>query len=308
MTGIYRFLKARRFDIVHTHSSKAGIVGRVAARWAGAPVIIHTPHGHVFYGYFGPVVTRLFLTLERWCARFTDRIITLTERGRREHLDLGVSLPEQYSVIPSGIPLENFFPDPGRGRRVRERLGIPPEAPVLGTVGRLTAVKDQRTLIVAAKILVDRHPDLVVLLIGDGGLKGKLEAQTRDLGLEGRIRFLGWESDVPELLNALDVFVLCSLNEGMGRALVEAMASGLPVVATNVGGLPDMVEEGVSGCLVPAGAPDALAAAVSRMLDDRGRLRSMGERSREKSAAYTVERMNNQLGDLYRDLVRERVA
>ena len=87
VTGIYRFLKARRFDIVHTHSSKAEIVGRVAARWAGAPVIIHTPHGHVFYGYFGPIVTRLCLTLERWCARFTDRIITLTERGRREHLD-----------------------------------------------------------------------------------------------------------------------------------------------------------------------------------------------------------------------------
>ena len=308
VTGIYRFLKARRFDIVHTHTSKAGFVGRVAARWAGAPVIIHTSHGHVFYGYFGPILTRLFLTLERWCARFTDRIITLTERGRREHLDLGVGLPEQYSVIPSGVPLENFFPDPGRGRRVRERLGIPPDAPVLGTVGRLTAVKDQRTLIAAAKILEDRHPDLVVLLIGDGGLKGKLEAQTRDLGLEGRIRFLGWQPDVPELLNALDVFVLCSLNEGMGRALVEAMASGLPVVTTNVGGMPDLVEEGVSGCLVPAGAPDALAAAVSRMLKDRGRLRSMGERSREKSAAYTVERMNNQLSDLYRDLVRERVA
>jgi glycosyltransferase involved in cell wall biosynthesis len=181
-------------------------------------------------------VTRLFLRLVRWCARFTDRIITLTERGRREHLDFGVGLPEKYSVIPSGIPLENFFPDPGRGRQARERLGIPPEAPVLGTVGRLTAVKDQRTLILAAKILKDRHPDLVVLLIGDGGLKGKLEAQTRDLGLEGCIRFLGWESNVPELLNALDVFVLCSLNEGMGRALFEAMASGLPVVATNVGG------------------------------------------------------------------------
>ncbi len=235
VTGIYRFLKARRFDIVHTHSSKAGIVGRVAARWAGAPVIIHTPHGHVFYGYFGPIVTRLCLMLERWCARFTDRIITLTGRGRRKHLDLGVGLPEQYSVIPSGIPLENFFPDPGRGRRVRERLGIPPEAPVLGTVGRLTAIKDQRTLIVAAKILKDRHPDLLVLLIGDSGRKGKLEALTRDLGLEGRIRFLGWQPDVLELLNALNVLLLCSLNEGMGRALVEAMASGLPVVAHECG-------------------------------------------------------------------------
>ncbi|MDP7385299.1 MAG: glycosyltransferase family 4 protein, partial [Nitrospinota bacterium] len=308
VTGIYRFLKARRFDIVHTHSSKAGFVGRVAARRAGAPVIIHTPNGHVFYGYFGPIASRLCLALERWCARFTDRIITLTERGRREHLDLGVGLPEQYSAIPSGLPLKNFFPDPGRGRRVRERLRIPPEAPVLGTVGRLTAVKDQRTLIAAAKILADRHPDLVVLLIGDGGLKGGLEAQTRDLGLEGRIRFLGWQSDVPELLNALDVFVLCSLNEGMGRALVEAMSSGLPVVATSVGGMPDLVEEGVSGYLVPAGQPDVLAAAVSRMLEDRGRLRSMGERSREKSAAYTVERMINQLGDLYRDLVREQAA
>ena len=126
--------------------------------------------------------------------------------------------------------------------------------------------------------------------------------------MEGRIRFLGWQPDVLELLNALDVFVLCSLNEGMGRTLVEAMASGLSVVATNMGGMPDLVEEGVSGYLVPAGAPDALAAAVSRMLKDRGRLRSMGERSREKSAVYTVERMNNQLSHLYRDLVRERVA
>ena len=126
--------------------------------------------------------------------------------------------------------------------------------------------------------------------------------------MEGRIWFLRWQPDVLELLNALDVLLLCSLNEGMGRALVEAMTSGLPVVATNVGGMPDLVEEGVSGYLVLAGAPDALAAAVSRILKDRGRLRSMGERSREKSAAYTVERMNNQLSHLYRDLVRERVA
>ncbi|MFQ5693463.1 MAG: glycosyltransferase family 4 protein, partial [Nitrospinota bacterium] len=248
---IHRFLKSRRFDIVHTHSSKAGLLGRIAARRARVPSVVHTPHGHIFYGYFGPLRSRLYLGLERWAVRRTDRIIALTERGRREHLALGVGRPEQYRVIPSGIPLDDFYPDPQRRRRTRERLGIPEGVPAVGTVGRLTTVKDQKTLLDAADRLRSRFPNLAVFLIGDGELRGPLESQARRLGLQDTVRFLGWRSDVPDLMNALDLFVLCSRNEGMGRALVEAMASGLPAVATDVGGLPDLIRSGVNGRLIP---------------------------------------------------------
>ncbi len=305
---IYRFLKTGEFDIVHTHSSKAGILGRLAARWAKVSVIVHTPHGHIFYGYFGPTVSWIYLQLERWAARFTDRIITLTQRGREEHLSRGVGRPEQYVTIPSGIPLDEFFPDPVRRQRVRDALEIPLEAQVVGTVGRLTAVKDQKTLIRAVERLKGEHPGLIVLLIGDGELRGALEEQVRRLHLQEVVRFLGWRPDVPDLLNALDLFVLCSLNEGMGRALVEAMATGLPAVATSVGGIPDLIEEGVNGCLVPTGDADRLASAISRTLNDPDRLRALGEKSREISAEYTVDNMVRQLGEFYREIFQKKAA
>jgi glycosyltransferase involved in cell wall biosynthesis len=305
---IYRFLKTGEFDIVHTHSSKAGILGRVAARWAKVSAIVHTPHGHVFYGYFGPGVSRLYLQLERWAARFTDRIITLTHRGREEHLSRGVGRPEQYVTIPSGIPLDDFFPDPMRRQRARDALGIPPEAQVVGTVGRLTAVKDQKTLIQAVERLRGEHPGLIVLLIGDGELRDDLEEQVQRLHLQEIVRFLGWRPDVPDLLNALDLFVLCSLNEGMGRALVEAMATGLPAVATSVGGIPDLIEEDVNGCLVPAGDGDVLASAISRILNNPDALRAMGKKSRELSAEYNVDNMVRQLAEFYREIFLEKAA
>lgn len=308
MNGIHRFLKNRRFDIVHTHTSKAGILGRIAARRARVPALVHTPHGHVFYGYFGPLRSRLYLGLERWAARFTDRIVTLTERGRQEHLALGVGRPGQHVVIPSGLPIENFFPDPERRRRARERLAIAPGTPVIGTVGRLTAIKEQKTLLEAACRLRHRHPGLVALLVGDGELRDDLEERAGRLGLGETVRFLGWRTDVPELLNALDAFVLCSRNEGMGRALVEAMASGLPAVATGVGGIPDLVRDGENGLLIPAGDPDALAEAVGRLLASPEARRAIGQKARESSAEYSVEEMNRRLEKLYRELHREKTA
>jgi len=302
--GIYRFIKSRDFDIVHTHTSKAGFVGRLAAHFAHVPVIIHSPHGHVFYGYFHPLKTRLYITLEKIGAKVSDRILCFTMLAIRDHIELGIGRREQFREMKSGVPVEQFMSPARDPQTVRAELGIPAGSKVIGNVARLDPVKGVRYLIRAFGILSGARDDVRLVLVGDGEEKAELAALVKDMGIEGKVCFAGQRSDVPDLLHAMDVFVLPSLNEGYGRVVVEAMSAGLPIVASRVGGVPTLVEDGENGLLVPAGDPEAIAAAAGRILDNPQLAAEMSEASRKLvSANHSVEAVQGILEENYRNLL-----
>jgi glycosyltransferase involved in cell wall biosynthesis len=272
--------RQRRPALVHTHTSKAGVLGRLAAWAAGVKLVVHTPHGHVFYGHFGRIASAVFLQIERLLAKGTTHMIALTEAERDEHLVLGVGEAGRFSVIPSGIDLERYRragASAGTARPRPSSFGCPPEAIVVGSVGWLTEVKGHRYLIEALAILKAARPMLHLVIIGSGHLREDYLALGARLGLEGSLHLLGSRTDVPECLGGMDFFVLPSLNEGMGRALIEAMAAGLPVVASRVGGVPAIVEDRRTGLLVPPGDAAALAAALDELLRRPDWTRELGE-------------------------------
>lgn len=303
LRACWRLIRGGRFDLVHTHTSKAGILGRLAARLAGGCRVVHTPHGHVFYGYFGPWKTRLFIWAERLMARWTDAIVTLTDREAQEHLALGVGRPSQFVTIFSGIPLPGPKTRAGTGPSRRRALGLPAEGALVGSVGRLDPIKGHGLLIRAFAMLGDRHPGARLILIGEGEKREEYQALARELGVAEGVRFMGWRDDVGDLLEELDLFVFPSRNEGMGRAAVEAMAAGLAVVAARTGGLPEVVREEETGLLVPPGDAAALSAAIDRLLARPEERRAMGEAGRRLAQAYSAERMCEKIEALYQRLL-----
>ncbi|MDR7608740.1 MAG: glycosyltransferase [Armatimonadota bacterium] len=294
---LYRLMR-RGYDVVHTHTSKAGVLGRIAARLARVPVVVHTPHGHVYHGYGGRVRSRLFAWVERVLARWTDVLVALTESERREHLAEKVGRPEQWRVVPSGVEIERYR-KPTSLRR--SDLGLPEPSFVVGCVARLVPVKGIEDAIAATARLVDLTPPVHLVLVGDGPQRGVLQKLAEQLGVRERVHFLGLRRDVPDLLPVFDILVLPSRNEGMGRVLVEAQAAGVPVVAARVGGVPDLVAEGLTGRLVPPGDPAALAAAIRSLAEDGATLTQMRAAARAHVAGYlSAEAMVASLEAVYR--------
>ncbi|MBI5015005.1 MAG: glycosyltransferase [Deltaproteobacteria bacterium] len=295
--SLLRLLRRRRPEVVHTHTTKAGVLGRLAARAAGVPWVLHTYHGHIYEGYAGPLTSWLFVQAERALAPLAHRLIALTPTEREDHLARGVGRREQFRVVPSGVDLAAFQHLPSRAE-ARELLGLPAGARLVGCVGRLIGLKGHRYAVEALARLAPRHPNLRLVLLGEGELLGQLQGQAATAGLAERIHFLGWRPDIPLCLAALDVFAVPSLNEGMGRVAVEAMASGLPVVASRVSGLQDVVEDGRTGLLVPASDGAALARALERLLVDPATARDLGSRGRARARTFSLEAMLGALDEL----------
>ncbi len=300
---IYRLLRRGRFDLIHTHTSKAGILGRFAARMAGVPHIIHTPHGQAFNGYAGRLMTALFILVERWAATFTDWIIGLTDQEVRDNLERGIGEPGQFVSIPSGIDLKPFARRDKSPAEVKTSLGLSPSARLIGSVGRLDRVKGHTYLLDAFGVLAPRFPDLYLALVGDGEMLLDLRSRVEQSGLTDRILFLGWREDIPDLLHAFDLFVFPSLSEGMGRALVEAMASGLPIVATRVCSVPEVLAEGKAGYLVEPANSAALAQGIETLLLDPALCSRLANAARERAPRYSVETMLHKIQALYQDLL-----
>jgi glycosyltransferase involved in cell wall biosynthesis len=264
---LMRLMRREKPDIVHTHTAKAGTLGRLAAMAAGVPVKVHTFHGHVFHGYFSPRQTRVFLAIERFLARRTDCIITLSERQAHEIADVYQVAPrEKLKVIPLGFDLDGFLSAEQYRGQLRAELGLPSDALIVTIVGRLVPVKNHRLFFEMARRVAAELPQTHFVVVGDGELRPALEEEAASL--RDRAHFLGWRRDLPVIYADSDVVVLTSVNEGTPVALIEAMASGKSVVATRVGGVPDIVRDGETGIVVEPHNADALTAAVQELLRD----------------------------------------
>ena len=292
--------------IVHTHTSKAGFVGRLAARLARAPAVIHQPHGHIFYGYYGAGRTALYVGLERLAARWTDRIVTLTDRGTDEHLARGIGRRAQYRTVPSGVPTAELRARaPGRAE-ARRALGLPADAFVVGALGRLVPVKGFDVLVAALPAVAAAVPSARVLLVGDGPERAALQAQAAACGVGQRLHVTGATAEIARALAACDVLAAPSRNEGMGRALVEAMALGVPVVAAAVGGIPAVVGDGEGGRLVPAGDEAALAEALVELGVDHGLRAKLAAAAPARAEAFSAEAAAAAMRAVYHEVARER--
>jgi glycosyltransferase involved in cell wall biosynthesis len=281
-------------SIVHTHSSKAGILGRVAAKLAGVPVIIHSIHGYGFTPGQPPVLRRILIAMERWVGRFTTRFFAVSEANRKLGVELGLFPAERCSLVRSGIDLDAFrSANVDRGAKKRE-LGLSAEQP---TIGMVAPMKPQKAPLDFARMaaLVGRvRPDAQFLFVGDGELRGAMEAEVARQGLGRAVHLLGWRRDITEIMRCLDVFVLTSRWEGLPRVYLEALASGVPVVGTNVDGAAEVIAEGVNGYLVEPGDMQAMADRVLSLLADPDVARRMGVQGQALPAEFDIRSMVRQ--------------
>jgi glycosyltransferase involved in cell wall biosynthesis len=303
-----RLIRREQPDILHTHTAKAGTVGRVAALLAGRrgpPVVVHTFHGHVLRGYFGPLRSWFFRQLERWLARHTTALIAVSPQVRDDLVALGVAPAERFVVVRLGVELEERVAGEQNGRAESRRyLGIGPERFAVGWIGRMTAVKRTDDVLVAFKQLREDGVDAVLCLVGDGPDRPQLEQRAHELGVIRDTLFLGYQDDVAPFYAAFDALILPSSNEGTPVSAIEALAAGRPVVATRVGGVPDVVQEGEDGFLVEPGATDDLAERLGRLAREPELRERMGRAGRERVLPrYAVERLVDDVDRLYRSLL-----
>jgi glycosyltransferase involved in cell wall biosynthesis len=303
-----RLIRRERPQILHTHTAKAGTVGRVAALLAGTrrpPIIVHTFHGHVLRGYFGPLRSLFFRLLERRLAAGTTALIAVSPQVRDDLVALGVAPRERFVVIRLGIELdERVTPEQnGRGES-RRYLGIPGDRFAVGWIGRMTAVKRTDDVLVAFKRLRDGGVDAVLCMVGDGPDRLQLEQRAHELGVARDTVFLGYQEDVAQFYAAFDALVLPSVNEGTPVSVIEALAAELPVVATRVGGVPDVVRDGEDGFLVEAGATGDLADRLAQLARNPALRARMGKQGRERVLPrYAVDRLVADVDELYRSLL-----
>jgi glycosyltransferase involved in cell wall biosynthesis len=307
LVALVRITRQFRPDIVHTHTAKAGTLGRLAARLAvrPRPIVVHTYHGHVLSGYFGASKTELFRRIERRLARSTDCLIGVSEATVRDLVDLGIAPPERFRAIYNGLDLDAFLAvGPGHGADLRHELGVGDDEVLVAFVGRLVPIKRVDLLLDAVAHARSIGAPIRLAIAGDGELRADLEAQAGALGLGDVVTFLGFRRDLPTLAAASDLAVLCSDNEAMGMALVEAAAAGRPAIATDVGGVSEIVP---ADALVPPGDARALGERLAAAARDRADLQRRGAAARERvRETFSYPRLLRDVAALYDELLAAR--
>lgn len=300
--AVRRLLRSSGAQLLHTHTAKAGFVGRIAASSLRhrRPRVVHTFHGHVLDGYFSRPRERTFVEIERALARRSDVLIAVSPQVRDDLVELRIGRESQYRVIPLGLELDPWFQVGQRDGALRKHLGLSADVPLVGAVGRLVPIKRLETLLAAVAFL----SEVQVVLIGDGESRSQLEARSIQLGLGDRAHFVGWWPDIPAAMADLDAVVLTSGNEGTPVALIEALAARRPVVATSVGGVPFVVEDDVTGLLVPPDDPRAFAERLDWALRHRDEMSRMAEEgSRQVRERFTSDRLVRDIRNLYDELL-----
>jgi len=312
---VLRILIREKPDIVHTHTAKAGAVGRLAVLlyrvlfpFSSKPVnVFHTYHGHVFHSYFSGWKTLLYRGIEKALGLFTTRIITLSETLKKELVGFDIAPESKITVIPLGIDLSPFLELENLRGHLRSELKANDETFLVGIVGRLVPIKGHSVFFQAAKIVSDmpefHDKNIQFLVVGDGTLRETLESQVRELGITDRAVFLGFRTDLNVIYADLDLLVLSSFNEGTPVSVIESLCSGVPVVSSSVGGVPDLIRDGENGLLVPPADAGKLAEAIASVMKDTDLRKKLGENG--KSSVYPdyhYTHLVDRLGRFYESL------
>ncbi|MBX3011953.1 MAG: glycosyltransferase family 4 protein [Caldilineaceae bacterium] len=298
-----QLMRRGHYTIVHTHSSKAGIVGRWAAKLAGVPIIVHTVHGWGHHERQHPLVRAYYILLEKLTLPITDKLIAVTSKDIEKGLRDGIGKASHYVVIRSGIELDRFGHPQVPREATRAAWGIPANAVVVGSVTRLSPQKAPLDFVRAAAVIAQRFPETYFMLVGDGPLRQEVEALAVALGIAERLVLTGLRRDVPELLAAFDLFALSSLWEGLPRVLPQAMATGLPIVATACDGSAEAIAEGINGFLVPPGEPAVLAERLCQLLANPTLAQQMGAANRTRATEFSDQGMVQAIAALYHTLL-----
>ena len=304
---IFRILRNEKPDIVHTHTAKAGTLGRFAAILAGTKVKVHTFHGNVFKYYFGKLKTAIFIMIERFLGIFTTKVVTVSARQKKELVKEFRIIPDKKCVVvPLGVDLSRLKDASGRSTGLNRELGIGSDELVVGIVGRLVPIKNHGMFLEAASRIRKARPSIKVkfAVVGGGELEKELKALAVSLGLTNDVIFLGWREDLGNIYGAFDVISLTSLNEGTPLALIEATAMGKAIIATDVGGVSDIVEDGKTGILVPKGDVEAFAKRLIELLEDKALRERLGQAAMAESKKYDKENLVTTMTQLYKEMVK----
>lgn len=304
--ALVSLLRRERPDIVHTHSSKAGILGRFAAAAAGVPHIVHSIHGWGFNPGQPAPLRHLYVGLERLASRATSAYVGVSRANLQAGEDLHILRPDQARLIRSGIRLAEFGPAGRNGGA--PPVDLPGEGPVVGMVACFKPQKAPLDFVEVAAAVLREEPATRFVLVGDGELRGRIEERLRSLGIAGQVALTGWRRDIPGLMRAFDILLHTSRWEGLPRVFPEAMATGLPVVATRVDGAPEAVEEGVTGHLLEPGDVEGMARKVVDLIRQPDLRRRMGREGRARVEPWDIDRMVRDQEDLYEDLLAGRPA
>ena len=303
-----RYMRNKKIDIVHTHSSKAGILGRWAARLAGVPVIVHTIHGWSFNKYLNSPTKRLYIFLERITAWVTDKLIAVSKSDIRKGLDKGIGDKQRYTLIRCGIT-------PAKSRdkmeisRKKMEFGLDNSSPLIGMVACFKPQKNPLDFIKAASIVLKKSPEARFVSVGDGLMRERMERLIQKRALERKVMLLGWRKDVEEIMPIFDLVVLTSLWEGLPITLLEAMACGKPIVAYKIDGVEEIVKDGINGFLVRPKDIGELSEKISLLLNDKSLSKSMGEKGREilTDSSFDVSQMITGINKIYADITNRRM-
>jgi glycosyltransferase involved in cell wall biosynthesis len=296
---LVRMMRREKPDIVHTHTAKAGVLGRLAAVVARVPYRVHTFHGHVLHGYFSPRVTKAIIVIERLLARRTKVLVAVGSKVRDDLLDANIGRPEQYRIVPPGVEISASY----TRAEARQTFDLPLDTPIILFVGRLTRIKRPDRLIEAMALVLNQRPDAILTIAGEGDLLDDTKQLAEPLG--DSVRFLGWQSDLSKVYPLADLVVLTSDNEGMPVTLIEASMLGIPSVTTDVGSAREVVLDGKTGCVVSADSR-AVAASLLDLLSDPQRLVQFGLAARRHAEEkFGTSRLVGDYASIYRDLTSQ---
>ena len=309
---LIKLLKKKHYDIVHTHTTKAGILGRIAAYISGVPVIVHGLHGSTFQAFDSGLLNWLLFLFERLTGRFTDAYISVSRVLSEKYIERGIGKKENYHTVYSGMELDKFYGVKEKidcGKKQRE-LGIDSEDFVIGNVARLEKRKGHKFLIDAFEKVIEERKGcpLKLLIIGEGDERGNLENYVRKLNLGEKVIFTGYREDVEELMALMDIFVLTSLREGLPRVLVQATAAGIPLVAFNVDGVPEIIKDNYNGFLIRTKDVEQLANRIVRYIDNKKLVLLHGQKGREFiKDKWSIKDMVRRTDQIYSDLVERKI-
>ena len=310
---LIKMMRKNHYDIVHTHTTKAGILGRIAARVAGVPIIVHGLHGSTFEAFESGLLNWLLFLFERLAGRFTDAYISVSKVLSENYIEKGIGKKDNHYTVYSGMELDKFYGVKEKidcGKKQRE-LEIDSEDFVIGNVARLETRKGHKFLINAFKDVVEERKGcpIKLLIIGEGEERENLENYAKEANLEKNVIFTGYREDVEELMALMDLFVLTSLREGLPRVLVQAAAVGMPSIAFNVDGVPEIIEDNHNGFLVKAGDVKQLTKRIIEYIDHKELLMLHGKNGRELiKGKWSIEDMVERIDKIYQDLVREKLG